>query len=773
MREQKGFDMNQVITDGLNLMPPEFSEGLANWSQEDGTPGTDTWATAVNAALVPADQDFGTCLEILKTASTTRIRFMNETPVLPGLYLRISARVKALAGTIPSVRIAGWAGQANNSHVSGVTETGPTTALTGYGDVVTVSAIVGVGARGGVDMAWGEDAAYGHFGLDLTGGNGGSIRIESVQIEDITHVFLRKLMDWVDVKDFGAAGDGVTDDSAAFEAADSAAAGREVLVSEGTFRIASNLTLQSPVRFQGQLSMADHVRLVLSGNFNLPAYAEAFGGDEVQGFKKAFQAMLNHGDHESLDMMGRRVLLDGPIDMAAAVGNKVSYANRRVIRNGQLSCLPSSNWDDEVHSATGTWAVNNPDRLDNVTNAGSIPVGSRVTAAQGVGREIYVRAVNAAQNRVFLSSPLSVPPSSQSYTFTRFKYILDFSGFENLQRFALEGVEFLCAGHASGIMLPRDGLIFHVKDCFFTGPKDRGITSCDSGCAGMLLDRNQFLSNEQVLQVQDRTTIAFNTNSNDVKIRDNRSVKFRHFGVFGGNGNLITGNHWFQGDNEPDGQISAGIVLTNTNVKTTIIGNYVDNSYIEWGNEHDPAPDMSGEYSFGGLTINGNIFTANGVASWSNFILIRPYGAGHYINGLSICDNVFKHLNGGALASVDDVDDSIAPLDGSRTANFLMQGNVYHGITKNSQNPVTVKMTENSDLEVWEIDLRDWLPFETEARVAVAVLPEGAVRSPTNVAVYTTPYASTRHGIGRGSVRLNWSQPVHGTVQLTARCDTV
>lgn len=55
--------MNQVITDGLNLMPPEFSEGLAIWSQEDGTPGTDTWATAGNAVLVPADQDFGTCLE--------------------------------------------------------------------------------------------------------------------------------------------------------------------------------------------------------------------------------------------------------------------------------------------------------------------------------------------------------------------------------------------------------------------------------------------------------------------------------------------------------------------------------------------------------------------------------------------------------------------------------------------------------------------------------------------------------------------------------------
>jgi polygalacturonase len=46
----------------------------------------------------------------------------------------------------------------------------------------------------------------------------------------MTSVFHRKLMDWVDVLDFGAAGDGVTDDLDAFLAADAAAAGREVLV---------------------------------------------------------------------------------------------------------------------------------------------------------------------------------------------------------------------------------------------------------------------------------------------------------------------------------------------------------------------------------------------------------------------------------------------------------------------------------------------------------------------------------------------------------------
>ena len=145
--------MNQVITDGLNLTPPEFSDGLGVWSQEDGTPGTDTYDTATNAALVTADQDFGDCLEILKVDSTTSLRYMGQTPVLPGLYLRVSARIKALSGTLPSVRIAGWAGNSGNTHVTGVTETGPSVALTSYGEVVTASAIIGVGARSGVDMA--------------------------------------------------------------------------------------------------------------------------------------------------------------------------------------------------------------------------------------------------------------------------------------------------------------------------------------------------------------------------------------------------------------------------------------------------------------------------------------------------------------------------------------------------------------------------------------------------------------------------------------------
>ena len=95
--------MNIAITAGLQLMPPGFAAGLGAWGQANGLSGEATWANAPNAAIVPADQDFGACLEIVKQADVTRIRFTGETPILPGTYLRVSARVKGIAGNLPQV----------------------------------------------------------------------------------------------------------------------------------------------------------------------------------------------------------------------------------------------------------------------------------------------------------------------------------------------------------------------------------------------------------------------------------------------------------------------------------------------------------------------------------------------------------------------------------------------------------------------------------------------------------------------------------------------
>ena len=53
------------------------------------------------------------------------------------------------------MRIAGWAGNAEDAHLPSVTKIGPLAQLDTYGRVIEISAIVESGQRSGVDMVWG------------------------------------------------------------------------------------------------------------------------------------------------------------------------------------------------------------------------------------------------------------------------------------------------------------------------------------------------------------------------------------------------------------------------------------------------------------------------------------------------------------------------------------------------------------------------------------------------------------------------------------------
>lgn len=760
--------MNKAITDGVVFMPPAFSNGLTVWSSEDGTVGSATYDGDPNASLVSADADFGGCLEILKTNSTQKLRYMGQTPILPGCYLRITARVKAISGALPSVGIAAWAGGPGDVHVSGLTEVGPSLSLTTYGEVVEISAIVGTGQRGGVDMPWGMTPIYGHFGLDLTGANGGLVRIDDIIIEDITSAFHRKLMDWVDVRDYGAVGDGLTNDNPAFEAADAAAAGRSVLVPSGVYYLGDNTSIVNPIRFEGTVTMPADKRLALLGSYDLETYIDAFG-DEVLGFKKAFQALLNFSDHESLDMCGRRIELDAPIDMQAAEGVKTTFEVRRVIRNGQFNALASANWDPVVASSAGTYDTANPKTLTNVTNVANVQIGSLVIGT-GVGREVYVTDTNVGAGTITLSQPLYNAAGTQTYTFMRYQYILDFSGFTKLSKFTITDVEFQCAGNASGILMAPAGQNFQLKDCFMTKPRDRGLTSHGDGCQGLQLDRCNFVSNEQSVAATARTSIAFNVNANDTKIRDSRFERFAHTGILFGSGHLIVGNHWFQGDDLVDAPRLGGMVFTRTNVKSVITGNYIDNCSIEWTNEHDANPDFGVEFSFGGLTVTGNIFTASDVASWFNWIIVKPFGTGHFLQGFSVTGNSFKSING-TVDRIESVDTSIANLDFGRSRNVLFEGNSFNGVNQNTINPVTLEFVQNTDAVNWTLDSSGYLPFGGWARNVTAVTTEDPITNASSAGVFSTPYVTTNYGALNNLIQLTWAEACKGRVIVTSRMD--
>ncbi|MEO6300745.1 MAG: glycosyl hydrolase family 28-related protein, partial [Paracoccaceae bacterium] len=506
--------MNKAITEGLVLMPPPFSAGLDLWSREDGLSGQGSYLAQPNAAFVPTDQDFTGCLELTKTLATQKLRCFQSIPIEPGLYLRVTCKVKAISGPLPAVRIAGWAGSSSGANVIAAQQTGPSVQLAGYGEVVTVTAIIGSGNRTGVNMVWGLSPVNGHFGLDLTGPTGGVIRIEDVVIEDVSDIFFSVRFNWVDVRDYGAVGDGVTDDLAAFNAADNAAAGKTVLVSPGNYWLSASMTFDNPVEFEGTLAMPTSAILSSRRNFNLDTYTAAFG-TELAGFKRALQALFFYTDHVELNLSGRRVELDGPIDVAALCG-LTSFAERRVLRNGQLTAITSTAWTTTTVTSVATYATANSAKLTGVANVANIPVGARISGT-GVGREVYVTARNIGAGTVDLSQPLWAAAGTRTFTFDRYKYMLDFSGFSALSKFELVELEFQSFGLASIIMLPTAGALFRVADCVLNKPKDRGVTSIGRGCQDLQIDRCQFISNEQEMPTQNRTTICFNVNANDTK----------------------------------------------------------------------------------------------------------------------------------------------------------------------------------------------------------------------------------------------------------------
>lgn len=759
--------MNKAITQGLVLMPPPFSAGLNLWSREDGTPGQGSYLGQANAAFVPADQDFGGSLELQKISATQRLRTFQQIPIQPGLYLRVTTRIKAVSGPLPAVRIAGFAANASGANVTAADQQGPLIQLTSYGEVVTVSAIIGSGNRRGVDMVWGTSPAYGHFGLDLTGPNGGIVRIDDFVIEDVTNIFHVEMFDWVDVRDYGAIGDGITDDRAAFDAADAAAAGRRVVVSPGTYRIATHLTFENPVQFEGTVVMPDSQRLALTRNYDLASYTAAFGS-ELLGFRKALQALFYFTDHVTLDLGGRRVELTEPIDVGALAG-LATFAQRRVLTNGQLSVAPSAAWNTTVVTATASYAVAQPTTLSAVANLASIAVGSLVTGT-GVGREVYVRSKNATNGTIELSQPLFAAAGTRPFTFTRFRYMLDFSSFADLSRFEMTNLEFLCSGIASAVLLSPEGLSYRLTDCVINRPRDRAVTSHGRGCQDLQMDRCQFLSNESALLTQNRVSIVFNVNANDSKTRNNRVVHFAHFGVLAGTGHLFLGNHFFHGDNAVLGTRRAGLVFTTPNCLAYIAGNYIDNCFIELSNEHDATPNFDSQFSFGGITMTGNLFLCSDVAPSHRFIVVTPRGTGQFINGMTVTSNIFRTINA-TIDRVEMVDTTFADLNYTSFRNVTFEANTFNGVTQATVSPLFIEHNQNTESSTWVVDGARFLPFGGRARNVPSVVLEGPVTNAANVVQYVQPYVQVEQGARGELANLRWPTPVKGRAQVTVRCD--
>lgn len=251
--------------------------------------------------------------------------------------------MKCVTGNLPAARIAAYAIRSNGSHVSEVTQFGSSTAIKKHGRIYEISAIIGPGLRDGVDMVWGSEPDYGHFGLDLTGANGGIIRIDDFEIEDVTHLFHPDTFNVVDLRDYGGVGDGTTDNYNTFVNADRAADGRVLLVPQRTYYVGQGLSLASPVQFRGTLSMPDHAPLVLNHFYSIQPYLDAFNDGEL-ALKKALQALMNGGAHESLDLCGKSISTRELIDVHATMATANDFLQLRVVRNGKIYVAGDEAW---------------------------------------------------------------------------------------------------------------------------------------------------------------------------------------------------------------------------------------------------------------------------------------------------------------------------------------------------------------------------------------------------------------------------------------------
>jgi hypothetical protein len=170
----------------VDLTPPDFAEGLDDWSSGDGTPDSLTYEDAEHVRIAVGDPDFGTCLEMRKIEPVQRLRYMAELPVPNGGFVEVRARLKALRGPLPGARVAAWPGGLHGRCVPDLPAEAPVAPMPAHGEVLELRAVIGPTTLPGVDLVWDGRVLYAHVGLDLVGPDGGVVRIERLAVRDIT-----------------------------------------------------------------------------------------------------------------------------------------------------------------------------------------------------------------------------------------------------------------------------------------------------------------------------------------------------------------------------------------------------------------------------------------------------------------------------------------------------------------------------------------------------------------------------------------------------------
>jgi hypothetical protein len=230
------------------------------------------------------------------------------------------------------------------------------------------------------------------------------------------------------------------------------------------------------------------------------------------------------------------------------------------------------------------------------------------------------------------------------------------------------------------------------------------------------------------------------------------------------------GNHLFPDSRTASPMRRAGFIFTTPNVRGFVIGNYIDHHFIELSNEYDENPNSGSSYTFGGLTISGNLFLYADPSPAFRFITVSPKGSGHSLNGLVVSNNVFRSSQA-ALERVEMVDTSNGTLNTGSFRNVVFANNTFTGVSQATVSPIYVEHTQNTASATWVVDATAYLPFTGRSRNVEAVVLEGPLRNAANVVQWAQPYVEVEQGAGNRLVNLQWPSAVKGRAMVTVRCD--
>lgn len=556
----------------------------------------------------------------------------------------------------------------------------------------------------------------------------------------------------VDVRAFGAAGDGKADDSAAFERAAASAGPGGIVVPEGLFRLARDVVLDVPVSCAGRIEQPPGCRLVLRRNLDYPSYAAAFGPEAA--LERAVAGLLAAEGPASLDLRGERIALDRPLDVARWAG-PLAAGGRKTIRNGTIAAAPGPGWEIEDLRSRARFDPARPGMLSGVAEIERIRPGAAVTGP-GLGRGLLVGAIDRETQRARLSRPGWGDADFALYTFRRTGYALDFSGLERLGELGLEDIRLELGDLAGGVLLPARHGRLRATRLAVCAPSGAGLAAL-GGDGDLDLDQCRVESGA--------AEGALGVSGAGARLRLAGCV-FEGFGVaaiLGGRGNLVTGCRFAGGGT---GRATA-LLVTRRDARLQAVGNAFDGCGIDWTDEHEPRFDTGRKAGFGGLGLLGNAFEASDVAAHESWLILRAHRRAQPIRDLAVIGNSFAAWGGGA-ARAETVCATGAPLDLADMRGINWHGNVCRGVEHPAANPVTREFAVKIPLRVWTLAPRPLLPFGAVPVDVVSVVGID-LRSASGEPVRDSPAAEIAPETGR--VRLRFARPVSGRVRVTLRCD--